>query len=125
MSASRRREGRRPAAPARWPRRLALALVVAALGACAPTVGATAPSTPAADATRTVAEIAYHRMEIGRLQTGAYTTNVLIDLDLPRGARWTVLDFTEDDYVLRFSHDDVTDVVWIVDPGGVQVRGAP
>ena len=102
-----------------------LVLLIALLGACAPTATAPMPGTPAADATQTVAEIAYHRMEIGRLQTGVYTTNVLVDLELPRGVRWTVLEFGDDDYVLRFSNDSVPDVVWIVTPRGVRVQSAP
>ena len=102
-----------------------LVLLIALLGACAPTVSTPSPGTPAADATQTVAEIAYHRMAIGRLQTGVYTTNILIDLELPRGVRWTVLEFGDDDYVLRFTNDSVPDVVWIVDPRGVRVRSAP
>ena len=106
--------------------RLALLVqLLAALAACAPAATAPAPTTPAADATQTVAEVAFHRMEIGRLQTGVYTTNVLVDLDLPRGVRWTVLEFSDTDYVLRFSNDDIPDVVWIVDPRGVRVRSAP
>ena len=116
---------RRHESPKPWAVSVLLALVVVTLGGCAPTVAATTPGTPAADATQTVAEVAYHRMEIGRLQTGAYTTNVLVDIDLPRGVRWTVLEFADDDYVLRFSNDDVPGVVWIVDPRGVRVRSAP
>ena len=107
------------------PRWVAIVVILAGLAACAPTTSAPTPGTPAATATQTVAEIAYHRMEIGRLRTGAYTTNVLIDLDLPRGARWTVLEFADDAFVLRFTNDDVPDVVWIVDPRGVRVRAAP
>ena len=102
-----------------------LALLVLLLGSCAPSARATIPETPAADGTQTVAEIAYHRMEIGRLQTGMYTTNVLIDLELPRGVRWTVLEFSDDDYVLRFTNDAVSGVVWNVSPRGVRVGSAP
>jgi hypothetical protein len=36
-------------------------------------------------------------MELGRLRLGVYTTNVLVDLDLPRGARVTVEAFDDDD----------------------------
>ena len=110
--------------------RLRIALTLATLivlAACAPqaqpptTSGAT-PSSAAAGATQTVAEIAHHRMEIGRLQTGAYTTNVLVDIEIPRGVRWTVLEFAEDDYLLRFTNDDVPDVLWLVEPGGVRTE---
>lgn len=99
-------------------------LVVGALAACAPTTQASLPNTPAAQETQTVAQVAFHRMEIGRLQTGAYTTNVLVDLQLPRGVRWTVLEFTDRDYLLRFNHDEVTTLEWLVDPSGVRVLDA-
>ena len=82
------------------------------------------PDSTAANETQMVAEIAHHRMEIGRLQTGAYTTNVLVDLELPRGVRWTVLEFAEDTYVLRFTNDEVPDLLWLVDPAGVRTRSA-
>jgi hypothetical protein len=99
---------------------LAIALaVVALLGACAP--AAAEPSLPpeAAPLER-VAHEAYHRMEIGRLRTGSYTTNVLVDLDVPRGARVTVEAFGGSDYVLRVSSDAVSTVAWLVSPRGVR-----
>ena len=112
--------------------RLRIALTLATLivlAACAPqaqpaTTPATTPSGAAAGATQTIAEIAHHRMEIGRLQTGAYTTNVLVDIEIPRGVRWTVLEFAEDDYLLRFTHDEVPGALWLVEPDGVRTEDA-
>lgn len=76
----------------------------------------------AARATEQVANIAYHRMEIGKLQSGDYNTNVLADLELPQGVQWTLLAFGEGSYTLRFSSQDVADYAWLVMPGGVQLE---
>lgn len=95
------------------------------LAACAPQATTPTPDSAAASETQTLAQVAHHRMEIGRLQTGSYTTNVLVDLDIPRGVRWTVLDFSSNSYLLRFTHDEVSDVVWLVGPSGVETSGAP
>lgn len=116
-------------AAVRFLRNAPIVMILLVLAACAPQAttpppGANAPNTAAASATETLAQVAHHRMEIGRLQTGAYTTNVLVDLDIPRGVRWTVLDFSTDAYLLRFTHDEVPDVVWLVDPSGVRTRAA-
>ncbi|MBA2668690.1 MAG: hypothetical protein H0U69_16830 [Trueperaceae bacterium] len=120
-----------PIASARRPLALAL-LVLALVAACAPAVdGATGAAgaagaasaafdTPAAQAVERVAHEAFHRMEIGRLRTGVYTTNVLVDLDLPRGARITVEAFSDGDYTLRLTSDAVDGAAWLVSPRGVQ-----
>jgi hypothetical protein len=103
-------------------------VILLVLAACAPQATRPAQNTPntaAASETQTLAQVAHHRMEIGRLQTGAYTTNVLVDLDIPRGVRWTVLEFSGDAYLLRFTHDAVPDVEWLVDPAGVRTSSAP
>jgi hypothetical protein len=99
---------------------LCLTLLAAA---CAPRV---LPDTdllnsPAALETEQIAQIAYHRMEIGLLQTGSYTTNVLVDLALPRGVRWTLEEFSSDSYQLRFSHDELPTLAWLVTPRGVRL----
>ena len=114
-------------------------LLAAALGftllvsACAPrTTSSNPPSgaspapsasleTPQARATAETAEIAYHRMAIGLLQTGEYTTNALLELALPTGVKWTLEEFSGADYRLRFTSDDVPVYVWLVTPRGVQV----
>lgn len=111
-------------------------LLALLLGACAPRTttgtavpanGTAAPEAPlddpaAAQLERTALE-AFHRMEIARLQTGAYTTNALVDLTLPRGTRWTVLEFADGDYLLRFTSDEVPERHWLVSPTGVE-RGS-
>ncbi len=76
----------------------------------------------AARATEQVATIAYHRMEIGKLQSGEYNTNVLADLELPQGVQWTLVAFGEGTYSLRFSSQDVSDYAWLVMPEGVHVE---
>ncbi|HSL96626.1 MAG TPA: hypothetical protein VLA35_12040, partial [Thermoleophilia bacterium] len=66
------------------------------------------------------AYVAYHRMELGRLQLGVYTTNVLVDVELPRGARLTLEAFDDDGYRLRVDSDAVPGVAWYVTPSGVR-----
>ena len=80
-----------------------------------------APESPAAREVQQTAQVAYHRMQIGFLQTGEYTTNALLDLSLPQGVRWTVETFEATTYQLRFVSADVPDQAWIVTPDGVQV----
>lgn len=99
---------------------LALLLVVL-VGACAPTVGF---DTPAAQAAERSAWEAYHRMELGRLRLGVYTTNVLVDLVPPRGTRITVEAFDDDDYRLRVTSDEAPNAAWTVTPRGVR-RATP
>jgi hypothetical protein len=107
--------------PAHRPLLPALALALAMLLAgCVPAAVAETLDTPAARAVARAAEETFHRMELGRLATGVYTTNVLVDVDLPRGARITVEAFTDDDYRLRVEGDQVAGVAWIVTPRGVR-----
>jgi hypothetical protein len=105
----------------RTPVRTAAIWLVAAslvMSACAP--AATAFDAPEAREVEQAAQQAFHRMELGRLQTGAYTTNVLVDLDLPRGARITVEDASDDDFRLRLTSDATPELAWLVTPRGVQ-----
>ena len=101
--------------------------LVLLFSACAPRAGtANSPpstdlTTPQAKQTEETAEIAYHRMAIGLLQTGEYTTNVLLELSLPKGVKWTLLEFSGTDYQLRFTSDDVPAYAWLVTPQGVRV----
>ena len=90
------------------------------LAACAPQATSPAFSSPEGMAVERIAQVAFHRMEIGRLQIGSYTTNVLVDLDLPQGVRWVVTDFSADGYSLRFTSDDLPQVAWLVSPAGVR-----
>lgn len=91
--------------------------LVTLLGACAPTA-APASGDASSELERT-AQLAYHRMEIGYLQTGSYTTNALVDLELPRGVRWTLEEFSESSYRLRFTDDENPGEAWLVSPRGV------
>jgi hypothetical protein len=99
---------------------LLTAALAALLAACVPAATAETLAGPAAQALERTASEAFHRMELGRLSTGSYTTNVLVDVDLPQGARVTVEAFTGDDYRLRVDSDAVTGVVWFVSPRGVR-----
>lgn len=97
---------------------LTAALTVLVLAACAP--ASTAFDTPAARQLERTAWEAYHRMELGQLQLGVYTTNVLVDLDLPRGARITVEAFDDDAYRLRLTSDAALEAAWLITPNGVR-----
>ncbi|MEX2541575.1 MAG: hypothetical protein WD314_07190 [Trueperaceae bacterium] len=103
---------------------LVLLALTLTLAACAPSAGVPRPAgtTAAGEPSelRRTALVAFHRMEIAFLQTGSYTTNALIDLDLPRGVRWTLEEFSETGYRLRFTDDDRPDVAWLVSPEGVR-----
>ena len=112
-------------------------VLLSLLAACAPRTQGTsaAPETevtfesPAAQEASRVATAAYHRMELAQLENGAYTTNVLINLELPRGVRWMLEDLNDDAYTLRFTSANVPNAAWIVTPEGVEPRrveeGAP
>lgn len=101
-----------------------LALVLAAT-ACVPTTMPGADAEAVAELERT-ANILYHRMELGFLDNGIYTTNVLIDAALPEGARWTLQDFANDgsSYVLVLTSTKVPGVAWRISPRGVS-RATP
>ncbi len=62
-------------------------------------------------------------MEIQRLRSGLYSTQALIDLTLPRGVRWTVVDFSGDDYALIVTSDDEDGDGVRVTPEGVRPAG--
>jgi hypothetical protein len=101
----------------------AAVLLLLVLAACAPSVTAP-PVAPAAEAAGLeTAQIIYHRMQLGRLENGTYTTNALVDVDLPRGLRWTVEAFPGESYELRVSDDTLPDIYWKVTPAGVQRIG--
>jgi len=97
-------------------------IALSLLSACAPRLSANNPvlnSTQALGTAKT-AQIAYHRMEIGLLQTGDYTTNALLELQLPQGVRWTLQDFNSQGYELYFTSDAVGGYAWSVSPSGVR-----
>jgi hypothetical protein len=60
-------------------------------------------------------------MELGRVRSGAYATDALLDLALPAGVRWTVIDYGPDAYELSVTAD-ATPTSLRVDPDGVRVR---
>jgi|GEM_PF-695961 len=101
---------------------LALLGLLLALAACAP-AGTTSRFT-ATTQTGQVALAAFHRMELAQVETGSYTTNALIDLEIPQGVRWTVDEFTESSYRLRVENLNQPDEVYIVTPAGVQPVGS-
>ena len=63
---------------------------------------------------------AWLRMELGRLETGSYTTDVLLELALPAGVRWTVMAYGPDVYALAVTGDGEPTGLR-VDPDGVRV----
>ena len=118
----------------RSPRRLATAALLAsllasllALSACAPRTQPAIPSGGAASRLQTTARIVYHRMAIGYLETGRYTTNVLVDVQLPSGARWTLEAYPKDgsSYRLRITSTQVPGIAWQVSPDGVRRLALP
>lgn len=109
-------------------RRTALAAVAGAallLAGCAPGALQEAPAGPPAEASdlERTAWAAWHYMELGRLEEGAYTTNALVDLRLPQGVRWDLVDFGEEGYALEVRRVDAEgepEVAYHVDPEGVR-----
>ena len=109
---------RRPA----WGRKALAATLLLALAACAPgAFGPAAATDPVAAELERTAQVLYHRMELGHLETGVYTTNALIDVKLPEGARWTLQDFAADgsSYVLVLTSSRLAGAAWRVSPRGV------
>ncbi len=95
--------------------------VAAVLAACAPATLPGAGDEVTAELERT-ANVIYHRMELGFLETGTYTTNVLVDLRLPEGARWTLQEFANDGstYSLVLTSSRAEGASWQVSPRGVR-----
>lgn len=121
---TRRRAERGRARLRRRPLAVAAALALGVLGivGCAPQAQAPSASAPLASETERVARVIYHRMAIGYLETGSYTTNVLVDVTLPEGTRWTLADYPQDgsSYVLLVTSDADPGVAWRVTPAGVE-----
>ncbi len=93
----------------------------ALLAACAPATLPGAGDEVTAELDRT-ANVIYHRMELGYLETGTYTTNVLVDLALPEGARWTLQEFANDGstYSLLLTSSRAEGAAWEVSPRGAR-----
>ncbi|UCH26740.1 MAG: hypothetical protein JSV66_03575 [Trueperaceae bacterium] len=109
--------------PSRRLASLFFSLITAALLAgCLPQTSSDAFATPQAIEAERTATIAYHRMQIGFLETGSFSTHVLIDLQLPRGVRWTLEEFSDldRDYRLLFTVDDLPGIAWRVTPRGIE-----
>lgn len=115
----------KPASQARRLRLLLLLTAALAVSACAPTTLPGVDDAALSQMQRT-ADILFHRMEIGFLETGVYTTNVLIDAPLPEGARWTLQDFAPDgsSYVLVLTSSSLPEVAWNISPRGVRRSAA-
>lgn len=64
---------------------------------------------------------AWLRMELYWLQQGSYSTDALLELALPSGVRWTVIEYGPADYTLAVTGDTSTGSLR-VDPGGVHVQ---
>src|SRR5690606_32312620 len=98
-----------------------IAAALAVLAACAPTTLPGADDAAVAELQRT-ADVIYHRMEHGFLETGAYTTNVLINVELPEWARWTLQEFAADgsSYRLLLTSTRLEGATWEVSPRGAR-----
>jgi hypothetical protein len=96
--------------------------LVLVLASCAPVTQAPLPNSDTARQLDRTARIVYHRMAIGYLETGRYTTNVLVDVQLPAGARWTLEAYARDgsSYRLRITSNSVPGIAWEVTPNGVR-----
>ncbi len=96
-------------------------LTVLLLTACAPGTRTLTEITgsPESQQLERTAELAYHKMELARLETGTYNTNVLADLALPQGVLWQLETLTTDAYQLRFVSSDVPGFAYLVNPDGV------
>ena len=106
---------------------VAVVILLAALVGCAPATQAPLPAGAAARQLDITALIVYHRMAIGYLETGAYTTNVLVDVQLPAGARWTLEAYPNGgtSYRLRIISTQVPGIAWEVSPDGVRRVARP
>lgn len=100
----------------------ALALVLA-LAACAPgAFGGADPDDPAVAELQRAAEIIYHRMELGYLELGGYTTTPLVDATIPEGATLTLVEYDAENgstYTLMLTSSRFTQGAWRITPRGV------
>jgi len=101
---------------------LALALLLA-LAACAPgAFGGADPSDPVVAELQRAAEIIFHRMELGKLELGAYTTTPLVDARIPEGATLTLVQYDAEagtTYTLMLTSSRFTEGAWRITPQGV------
>ncbi len=106
---------------------LILLLIGATLAACAPTTvppvtGPPAETEPDPREERAVdiASTIFHRMELGNLENGSYSADVLIDLELPRGIAWTMVTFPGETFEMRVTDDLLPGTYWLVTPDGIR-----
>lgn len=104
---------------------LLLTLLVASLAACAPgAFGSAGRADPVADELQNAAEIIYHRMELGRLELGKYTTTPLVDLaNLPEGATVTLIEYDVergDFYTISLTSSRLPGAAWRITERGVR-----
>ncbi len=107
-----------------------LALLVGSLAACAPgAFGRAGKADPVADELQNAAEIIYHRMELGRLELGKYTTTPLVDLtNLPEGATVTLVEYDVergDFYTILLTSTRLPGEAWRITERGVRRAAAP
>ena len=104
--------------------RVAATMRSTALAACAPgAFGGANPDDPAVAELQRAAEIIYHRMELGKLELGAYTTTPLIDAVIPEGATLTLVEYDTESgstYTIVLSSTRFTQGEWRITPGGVR-----
>ncbi len=96
-------------------------LTLLLLTACAPgtrTLSEISGSPESQQLERT-ARLAYFKMEEAKLETGAYTTNILAELALPQGVLWQLETLTNETYQLKFVSNDVPGFAYLVNPDGV------
>lgn len=101
---------------------LALALLLA-LAACAPgAFGGADPNDPVVAELQRAAEIIFHRMELGKLELGAYTTTPLVDARIPEGATLTLVEYDAEagsTYMLMLTSSRFPEGAWRITPRGV------
>lgn len=106
-----------------------LALLVGSLAACAPSAfGSAGKADPVADELQNTAEIIYHRMELGRLELGKYTTTPLVDLtNLPEGATVTLIEYDVERggfYTIMLTSTRLPGAAWRITERGVRRAAA-
>lgn len=103
---------------------LLVALLALPLAACAPgAFGGANTDDPVVAELQRAAEVIYHRMELGRLELGAYTTTPLVDARIPEGATLTLVEYDAESgstYTIVLSSTRFTQGEWRITPSGVR-----